>query len=190
MPHPCETRGPSKRSLLGWEARVGYHNPSQREGLLSSCALRCDAEKQTSAFSTSGSYLRIPCDLFRSIQPPPPSAIRGNGVLEGVRKSLPKLRAITPASCALLKHHRLALPLLFSYTVLHASASHSEILRGVLQGMRPRHLFRHKRIPFQRHLRSLPHLRGETKVSADGCITRKATPELLAEEAEDGQEAI
>jgi hypothetical protein len=56
--------------------------------------------------------------------------------------------------------------LLFSYTVLHASASHSQVLRGVLQRVWPRRFFRHRWLSFNFYLRGLPSLRRETEVSA------------------------
>jgi hypothetical protein len=56
--------------------------------------------------------------------------------------------------------------LLFSYTVLHASASHSQVLRGVLQRVWPRRFFRHRRLSFNFYLRGVPYLWRETEVFA------------------------
>src|SRR5580658_5568360 len=62
----------------------------------------------------------------------------------------------------------LDLPFLFAYSAFYACSALPQVLRGLLQEMRPRRVSRNGKLPGQLHIRGLLPLWGETAISALG----------------------
>ena len=100
------------------------------------------------------------------LQARPGNVFRQSGATCGSRLGslIPSLGLV----CRLCHHPTLDLLLLFPYSHVHACPAFPQVLRSVLQEMRPRRVSRNRRLPCQRHIRGVLPVWGEAAVSALG----------------------